>query len=280
MTRRFEELIIIFGHDCSLNMILMNQAAQRNRIMFSHDYSTLQWAVMAVSALLVGMSKVGVPGVSLAVIPALAFIFGGKPSTGVLLPMLMMADVFGVTYYHRHADWKKLLKLLPWAILGLLIGLWTGDMVNEKWFKNIIALLVFLSLGLMVRKRPAESEPSFSGKWWYAPFMGVLGGFATMMGNVAGPVFAIYLLAMNLSKSRFIGTTAWFFMIVNFIKFPLQMFVWNNITAETLQLNLICLPAIGLGAYSGILLVKRIPEQTYRSFVIFVTALSAFLLLL
>ena len=244
------------------------------------DLELVQWIFLLISGILIGMSKVGVPGVSLIVIPALAFVFGGKPSTGVLLPMLMMADVFGVTYYHRHADWKHLLKLLPWAFAGLLLGLWVGEQVNETWFKNIIAILVFLSLGLMQRKKEPLKPAFYVQAWWYAPFMGILGGFATMMGNVAGPVFAIYLLAMNLSKSRFIGTTAWFFMIVNFIKFPLQMFVWNNISIETLTMNLFTLPSIGFGAFAGIWMVKKIPEQSYRNFVIVVTAISAFLLLI
>ena len=248
--------------------------------MSSFELSLVQWIFFMASAMMVGMSKVGVPGVSLVVIPTLAFIFGGKPSTGVLLPMLMMADIFGVTYYHRHAEWKNLLRLLPWAFAGLLIGLWVGDTVNEIWFRNIIALLVFLSLGLMIRKKNSRPIPTYAVSWWYAPFLGVLGGFATMMGNVAGPVFAIYLLAMDLPKSRFIGTTAWFFLIVNFIKFPLQLFVWHNITTETLRLNLTALPAIAAGAATGIWLVKKIPEQTDRTFVIVVTAVSAFLLLI
>lgn len=244
------------------------------------ELTLFQWSFLLLSATLVGMSKVGVPGVSLVVIPTLAFIFGGKPSTGVLLPMLMMADIFGVTYYHRHADWKNLVRLLPWAFVGLGFGLWVGGAVSDIWFKNIIAILVFLSLGLMIRKKDPAHSFSLARSWLFAPFMGILGGFATMMGNVAGPVFAIYLLAMNLPKSRFIGTTAWFFLIVNFTKFPLQMFVWNNITKESLLMNFFTLPAIGLGAFAGIWLVKQIPEHTYRTFVIVVTALSAFLLLI
>ena len=228
--------------------------------------------------MLIGMSKVGVPGVSLIVIPALAMIFGGKPSTGLLLPMLMLADIFGVTYYHRHADWKNLIRMFPWAFGGLFIGVWIGDIVNEYWFKKIISVLVFLSLGLMLRKK--KESLNYPNRWWYAPLMGILGGFATMMGNVAGPVFAIYLLAMDLPKSRFIGTTAWFFLIINFTKFPLQMFVWNNIKVDYILINLLLLPAIGIGAYLGILLVKRIPEQSYRTFVILITGISAFLLLL
>ena len=244
------------------------------------ELSLVQWGVLLFSGILVGMSKVGVPGVSLVVIPALAFIFGGKPSTGVLLPMLMMADIFGVSWYHRHADWRNLFRVLPWAVAGLLLGLRVGDIVSEEWFKNIIALLVFLSLGLMMRRKEPMSPAFYASAWWFAPFLGILGGFATMMGNVAGPVFAIYLLAMHLPKSRFIGTTAWFFLIVNFIKFPLQIFVWQNITVDTLMMNLPVLPAIGVGAFLGIWLVKKIPEDAYRMFVIVVTALSAFLLLL
>ncbi len=240
--------------------------------------SLLEWFFILTSAMLVGMSKVGVPGVSMIVVPTLAFIFGGKPSTGVLLPMLIMADIFGVGYYHRHANKIHLIRTLPWAMMGLIIGLWVGDRVDDTWFTRIIALLVFLSLGIMLLRNNKDSKLSHT--FWFAPVLGITGGFATMMGNVAGPVFAVYLLALNLSKHHFIGTTAWFFLIINLIKFPLQMLVWNNITANSLLLNLIALPAIAAGAFAGIWLVKRIPEQTFRVFVMSVTALSALLLLI
>jgi uncharacterized membrane protein YfcA len=248
--------------------------------MFTLDFSVLHWFILAICAMLVGMSKVGVPGVSLLVVRTLALIFGGKPSTGVLLPMLMIADIFGVAWYHRHAEWKYLWKMLPWAFAGLVLGLWVGEKVNDEQFKNIIAILVFVCIGLMFVKNKKNNKPIFPDTWWFAAFMGVLGGFATMMGNVAGPIFAIYLLAMHLPKNSFIGTTAWFFMIINFTKFPLQYFVWDNISIPFLMLNVYMIPLIGLGAFSGIWLVKKIPEHTYRIFVIAVTALSAFLLLI
>ena len=241
--------------------------------------NNLQWLVILICGMLIGMSKVGVPGVSMIVVPALAFIFGAKQSTGVLLPMLMMADIFGVTYYRRHADWAKVVKVLPWAVVGLLIALWVGEIVNDKQFKNLIAILVFLSIGLMVWQDKRKGTNFFPDKWWFAASMGILGGFATMIGNVAGPVFAIYLLAMHLPKNNFIGTGAWFFLIINATKFPLQMFVWENISMQTLTINLMSLPAIALGAIIGFKLVKVIPEHTYRGFVIVITVISAFLLL-
>ena len=110
--------------------------------------------------------------------------------------------------------------------------------------------------------------------------MGVLGGFATMIGNVAGPIFAIYLLAMHLPKNKFIGTGAWFFLIINLSKFPLHVFIWKTVSWNTLTLDLLMLPAIALGAFLGVKLVKKISDEIYRTAVIVITALSAFLLLI
>lgn len=247
--------------------------------MFELDFTIIQWILLVLCSLLVGMSKVGVPGVSMLVVPTLAIIFGGKASTGVLLPMLMMADIFGVSYYHRHAEWKYLWKLLPWAAIGIGIALWVGEVVNDVWFKNIIAILVFICIALMLWKDRQKGKNMFPDTWWFAASMGVLGGFATMIGNVAGPIFAIYLLAMHLPKNSFIGTGAWFFLILNFSKFPLHIFVWNTINWQTLTLDLLLLPGIGIGAFLGVKLVKRLSENLYRTAVIIVTALSAFLLL-
>jgi uncharacterized membrane protein YfcA len=249
-------------------------------IVSSLHLSVLEWSIIMICGMLIGMSKVGVPGVSMIVVPALAFIFGAKQSTGVLLPILMIADIFGVAYYRRHASWTHLIKVLPWAVVGLLIALWVGDNVNDEQFKNLIAILVFCSIGLMIWQDKRKGTIFFPDKWWFAASMGILGGFATMIGNVAGPVFAIYLLAMHLPKNSFIGTGAWFFMIINFTKFPLQMFVWNNITLQTLSIDLITLPAIALGAFMGFKMVKIIPEKIYRGFVIIITTVSAFLLLI
>ena len=242
--------------------------------------SWLSLLIIIASGLLIGMSKVGIPGVSMIVVPALAFVFGAKQSTGVLLPILIIADFFGVAFYRRHASWNHLFKVLPWAVVGLLLALWIGNMVNDKQFKTMIAVLVFFSIGLMLWQGKYKGELFIPQKWWFAAIMGILGGFATMIGNVAGPVFAIYLLAMHMPKNNFIGTGAWFFLIINLTKFPLQMFVWNNINLETLSIDLIAIPAIVSGAFIGIRLVKVIPEKTYRGFVIAITAISAFLLLL
>jgi uncharacterized membrane protein YfcA len=249
-------------------------------LLSSFSLSVIDWFLIICCAMLIGMSKTGVPGVSMIVVPTLALIFGGKQSTGVLLPILIMADVFAVIYYHRHAKWKHLLRALPWAFAGLFLALWIGNLVNDVQFKHIIAITVFVSVGLMIWKDYGTKKEFTPDSWWFAALMGVVGGFATMIGNVAGPIFAIYLLAMHLNKRSFIGTTAWFFFIINLSKFPLQALVWKNITLNTLAIDLLVFPAIALGAWLGIKLVKRIPEKAYKWFVIVITVLSAFLILI
>ena len=238
------------------------------------------WILIAVCAILVGMSKTGVPGVSMIVVPAMAMIFGGKASTGVLLPILITGDLFAVIYYHRHADWKPLLKAFPWALLGLIAAVWVGSMVNDHQFKRIIALLVLSSLFIMVWNDKANKNKDFSGNLWFAASFGILGGFATMIGNVAGPVFAVYLLALHLPKKNYIGTTAWFFAIINLSKLPLQYFVWENIHKGTILIGFMEIPFVMLGAYIGIIVVRKIKDDTYRWAVLVLTFISALLILL
>lgn len=249
-------------------------------VILNISLSLPQWILICLCAVLIGMSKTGVPGVSIIVVPTLAMIFGGKASTGLLLPILIIADVFAVTYYHRHAEWKPLLKALPWALVGLAIGLWTGEMVNDQQFKQIIAISVFFSLGMMVWNDKINKGKDLSIHPLYAPVFGILGGFATMIGNVAGPVFAIYLLAMHLPKKNYIGTTAWFFAIINLIKLPLQYLIWNNIHYETIKINMLTFPWILAGAIIGITIVKKINEKAYRWAVLVVTFISALLIFL
>lgn len=248
--------------------------------LFFSDLNFIQWGLLLLCAVFVGMSKVGVPGVSLISIPILAFIFGGKQSTGILLPILMMADLFAIVYYRRHAKWSYLVKILPWAFVGIAIALWVGEIVNDEQFKEIIAVVIFICIGLMIWRDRKKDEQYIPNNLWFAGIMGVLGGFATMIGNAAGPIFAVYLLAMKLPKNNFIGTTAWFFVIINFSKFPLHILIWKTINWNTLSIDLITLPAIAVGAFVGVKIVKMLPEKIYRSFVFIVTAISALILLI
>ncbi len=241
------------------------------------DLSLSMWLPSILAAIMIGMSKTGVNGLGTMVVPIMAFIFGGMPSSGLVLPMLIMADMFGVIYYHRSTHWKTVLGVLPWAFAGILVGLIVGKNISPTQFKQLIGILVILSLAVMLwlefrKKKIKEVVPH---KTSIAIPFGIMGGFSTMIGNAAGPIMSVYLLSKNLPKKEYIGTTAWFFFIVNLSKLPLQIWGWHNITLQTLTFNLMLLPAVALGAYLGIKIVKLISENAYRWFVLIATLVSS-----
>lgn len=239
----------------------------------------MQWAIIVLSALCVGMSKTGVQGIMLMIVPLLAMAFGAKESTGIILPMLCMADIIAVAYYKRIADWKMVAKLLPTAILGFFVAIGVDSMVPNGQFRQLMGWTLMLALGVMIWSEIFGKENRWMKKWWYAAIFGLLGGFTTMIGNAAGPVMSVYLLSMRKEKMEYIGINAWFFLVVNLLKIPLQAFVWNNITWDSLSLNLLLLPVIGIGAVIGIRIVKMLPEKTFRRFIQVVTILSVILMI-
>jgi uncharacterized protein len=247
--------------------------------LFSFSFSQAEFLIFLLVALLIGMSKTGVHGAGMMAVPLLAAIFGGQLSSGILLPMLCLADILGVLYYHRHASWQHLKKLFPWAVIGTIVGTLVGGMIDDAAFKIIMAVVIIISLGLMLwlEKGHKEDVPDYK---WFAGLTGVAGGFTSMVGNLAGSVMAVYFLSMRLPKNQFIGTTAWFFMVINWFKIPFHVFAWKTISVNTFLLNLTTLPVIILGAYLGILLVKNIPERAYRWFIISMTLVAAVFMLL
>lgn len=241
------------------------------------DLNITEWVLCFFAALATGLSKGGIKGTSMLAIPILAYIFGGKQSTGLLLPMLIIADGFAIIYYHRNAQWKYIFKFIGWTAIGIVGALYVGDHVNDSQFKHIIAAILFICIAIMIWKENSGTKLSFH-HWSFAAAMGILGGFATMIGNAAGPIFATFLLTMNLPKKSFIGTGAWFFFIINICKFPLHYYVWETIDKQSLLFDLYMIPFLFLGVFIGFKLVSIIPEKPYRIFIIIMITLSTAML--
>lgn len=242
--------------------------------LFSYELTLPGLLFLLVVGLLVGMAKTGVHGAGMVAVPLLAAAFGGQVSSGLLLPMLVMADVFGVVYYHRHASWKHLRLLFPWAAAGVIAGTAVGKFIDDTGFKMIMAAIIVASIGIMLwlERGKKKAVPDYP---WFAGVMGIAGGFTSMVGNLAGSVMAVYLLSMRLPKNAYIGTTAWFFMVVNWFKVPFHVFSWHTISLNSFLLDVAMLPAIAAGAGLGIIIVRQIPENVYRWFVIVMTLVAA-----
>ncbi|HTF21619.1 MAG TPA: sulfite exporter TauE/SafE family protein [Chryseolinea sp.] len=228
--------------------------------------------------MLTGMAKTGVHGAGMLSVPLLALIFGGQKSSGVMLPILVLADVLGVWYYHRHAAWQHLKILFPWAAVGVVLGTIVGNYIDDGVFKVIMAVVIVASVATMIWLERGHREQVPHNKL-FGVGSGILGGFTSMVGNLAGTVMAVYFLSMRLPKNAYIGTTAWFFMVTNWFKVPFHVFAWHTINLNTVLLALVTLPAIVLGAFLGIQIVKILSETMYRWFIIVMTLVAALFML-
>ncbi|MEM6814925.1 MAG: sulfite exporter TauE/SafE family protein [Bacteroidota bacterium] len=222
---------------------------------------------------MIGLSKSGIKGIAMLAVALLALAYEAKASTGLLLPILIGADVFAVMYYHRHADWGHLIRLVPWMAAGVLIGVWVGADLPEDVFKQGMAGVILFSVGFMFWwDRSSKQVPKSR---IFAPVMGLAAGFATMVGNLAGAFSNIYFLAMRLPKNQFIGTAAWLFFMINLFKLPFHIWVWGTITWDSGLISLKIFPSVIVGFIIGVRLVRLIKDDGYRRMILLLTALGA-----
>ncbi len=239
----------------------------------------IEFSLVILSAILIGSTKTGVTGAGLITIPIMALIFGGKASTGIVLPMLCFADIFALKYYHQHADLKYVFRPMPWVIIGILVALCVGNNISDKLFKQLIAIIIILCIVFLLWNEINNKQFYFSQNWLFTVVLGIVGGFATMIGNAAGPIMAVYLLSMRLPKNSYIATGVWFFFIINLLKVPLHIFFWETITFQTFLFDITMIPFLAIGAFLGVKLVKVFSEKAYRNFIIITVIISSLRLL-
>ncbi len=242
------------------------------------NISLSTWVLASTAALVLGISKAGIKGIAIINVTLMALAFGARESTGLLVPLLVVGDIFAVVYYNRHARWSYIRRFLPWMLLGLLIGVFIGNGLPEKAFKLVMVVVILGSVLMMYwwDRRKSKAVPTH---WAFGGFIGVLAGITTMIGNLAGAFSNIYFLAMRLPKNEFIGTAAWLFLIINVVKLPFHIYVWETISTESLLINLRLVPAILLGLLVGVRLVKLLREGMYRKMILLLTALGAVMIL-
>lgn len=247
--------------------------------LFSYTLTYSTAGMLLFTAFLIGMSKTGVAGVALFTIPIMAIIFGGKDSSGLMLPLLVMADLFAVTYYRRHVNWSYLVKLFPSAAVGVILATLIGNYIDDQLFRSVMGIIIFVSLAIMLWMETANKD-AIPDYMWFAILMGLLGGFTSMIGNLAAALMALYLLSMRLPKNEYIGTGAWFFLAVNVFKVPFHVFAWHTISLNSFYLNVALLPIIALGAFVGIRIVRIIPEKQYRWLILAATGIAAIIMVI
>lgn len=243
------------------------------------DLDPTGWCVVGLCAFLVGVSKTGIPGVGILVVPLMATVLPARESVGILLGILILGDLFAAGYHRRNAQWKHVLRLLPATFVGIVVGWRALDVVTNEQLAPIIGLIVLAMLAIhYARTRSKGQDAPVPTQWWFAAAVGFAAGLTTMMANAAGPVMIIYLLAMRLPKFAFVGTSAWFFFVVNWLKVPFHADL-DTMTLATAKLDLMMLPAIAAGAVVGIVFLQRIGQKAFNAVVQVLAAAAAVKLL-
>jgi uncharacterized protein len=232
------------------------------------DFTAVEWALAVLAATGIGVSKSGLPGVSLLHVVLFAQLFPGLRSTGVVLPMLIVGDVGAVLLFRRHAQWNHVFRTLPPALIGVGIGwacmrAWPGLNWNPV-IGGIVAGLAVLQLVRNWRPDLLSDMPHARGFAWT---MGLLAGITTMVANAAGPVMGLYLLAVALPKDAFVGTSAWFFLLINVLKVPFSAQL-GFIEPATLAFNALLIPVILSGLFLGRALVAKVPQKVFDSLIL------------
>jgi uncharacterized membrane protein YfcA len=239
-----------------------------------------QWGFLAIGALFVGLAKTGVPGLGVLTVALFAIAIPARESTGALLPLLLCADVIGVAIFRKHASWPHLIKLFPWVLVGVVIGYFAlGRISNAQVQRMIGAILLGMTALHLWRQRQSEQlAAALPHTWWFVASTGILAGFTTMVANAAGPVVVLYLLAVELPKLVFVGTWAWFFLLVNVSKVPFSLHL-GLITVDSLKLDALLLIAMVPGALLGPVIVRHINQRVFEWLALVLTIIAAVRLL-
>ncbi len=240
---------------------------------------TLAIILAFIASLLIGVSKAGLKGLGLVVVALMANAYGAKASTGILVPLFLVGDVLSVVYYKKHVKWKYLYKFLPAMILGVIIAVFIGKDLDEDTFKYWMAIIIIISVFILFY-RDFKKKMTFPENPLFAYFMGIVAGFSTMLGNLAGAFTNIFFLATRIPKNEIIGTTAWLYLIINVFKTPFHIFSWETIDLETLKLNLILTPIVVIGFFVGLKIVHLFSEKLYRRFLLIATLIGAIFILI
>lgn len=251
-----------------------------------------QWVLAIGGALLVGVSKTGIAGLGMLFVVIFTQIMPAKQATGIVLPLLIFGDIVAVASYRRHTQWRYLWRLFPWTAAGVVTGYVALGRIDDRQARLLIGSIVLVLVTLHLGRRWWMTRGTGDGgpvtgdggqgtaehPWWFAPLIGVLAGFTTLVANAAGPLMVVYLLAMRLPKMEFVGTGAVFFLLLNLFKVPFMANL-GLINASSFKLNLLLAPAVFAGALIGRKLLTRINQRWFENLALGLSAVAGVKLL-
>ena len=219
------------------------------------------WSLAVGAAILVGLGKGGMPVVGMLSVPVLALVMHPVTAAGLLLPVYVVSDMFGL-YAYRHAFDRRVLAItVPGMTLGVVLGYFTASLVSEGLVTVLIGLIgVVFALNLLIRRKtmsapkPPEVAP---GLFW-----GTITGFTSFVSHSGGPPYQVYTMPLGMPKAVFAGTSTIAFAYVNAIKL-IPYYMLGQITLHSLEKVLVLMPVAAISVFAGVRMVKLLPEKLF-----------------
>lgn len=238
------------------------------------------WLPMVTAALIIGIAKTSFGGLGSVAVALLAFVLPTKESTAAALLLLITGDIVAVLRYRSNADWGLLRGLLPAVVPGLLLGAVFIWAVDDLTLRRSIGVLLMISVlvQLLSKLRDRADEPVGDGSHRPPRALtigaGVAAGFTTMAANAAGPVTAVYLQLSRVNKMRFLGTSAWFYFIVNVAKTPLSATL-GLFTRQVLSTVVVLIPVVLIGTLIGVRVIGRVQQRAFDLLTLLTSVVAA-----
>ncbi|QHE86265.1 sulfite exporter TauE/SafE family protein [Hydrogenophaga sp. BPS33] len=213
------------------------------------------------AALLVGLSKGGIPAIGMIAVPLLTLVTSPMKAAVLLLPIFVVSDIVGVWLYRHSYSLENLKILIPAGIAGVVVGWLTASHVPDRALAFLLgAVGIGFCLNVWLRKGSVSPPLAPSGpKGW---FWGTLSGFTSFISHAGAPPFQIYLLPQRLPKAVFAGTATIFFAVINAAKIP----PYQNLqpySLESLWSAAALVPAALIGTVLGAYLTRRIADAWF-----------------
>jgi len=250
------------------------------------NFTPFTTGLFCLAAFIVGLTKAGLPGGTIVAVPLMAMVIPPKISVGVMLPIFMVADVFSISFWHRHAQRHYCFPYLLFIGLGIVGASFVVKAIDDKTLGVIIGWLILFLITLnlfteILRKKSKDkdlSPPPDKPPLYFSALFGILTGAVSTLANAGGPIISLYLMLSRRDKFQFLGITAVCAFFMNWGKVPVFLSA-GSINANTLKLSITAIPMVALGAFMGHKIAEVIPQKVFKN-VVFILAFAASLSLI
>ncbi|MCE6958913.1 sulfite exporter TauE/SafE family protein [Cereibacter sphaeroides] len=218
------------------------------------------WALAVTASVLVGMSKGGLPVVGMMSVPLLSLVISPVTAAGLLLPIYVVSDLFGLYAYRREFDTRVLKILIPASAIGVLLGWMTASMVSEAVVGGLVGLIgAAFAANLLLRRSdpPARVAKVTPGMFW-----GVATGFTSFVSHAGAPPYQVYVLPLKMPKTVFAGTSTILFAWINAVKL-IPYAALGQLSPENLKVAAWLMLPAALAVLAGYRLVRVLPQELF-----------------